>query len=186
MGTLGTSPLLAVLVVNVLRSTVVVVSVWLLLAGCASGPVDQDSGPTPRDVVRDGAAAGPVHWGGRIVRTENLSDRTRIEVVAFPLDASGRPQTDAAAGGRFVIEKRGFLEPQEYAANRLIEVDGQLRGFLDGKVGDAAYRYPLVAADRLVLWPGVPGYSAGERRPTVNFGIGAGSYGSGVGIGIGF
>ena len=53
----------------------------LMLAGCA-GIGERGSGdPTPRDVVSRGEASGDVHWGGQIVRTENLRDRTRIRAA---------------------------------------------------------------------------------------------------------
>jgi len=154
--------------------------------GCTGGGQRADSGPTPGQVVASGEARGVVHWGGQIVEVRNLRDRTLIEVLALPLEGNGRPQHDGKAAGRFIVERSGFLEPHEYAVNRLIEVRGQLNGFTSGLVGEAAYRYPVVIGEQLVLWPEDSATYSGSTTPRINFGLGVGSHGSGVGVGIGF
>ncbi|MCB1774771.1 MAG: Slp family lipoprotein [Gammaproteobacteria bacterium] len=158
----------------------------LLLGGCATTPAPEDTGLTPDDVVAGNLAAQDVHWGGRIVRVENLRDHTRVEVLSFPLSDTGEPLVNGRAQGRFIVEKPGFLEPREYAPERRIEVHGRVRSIEDGQVGDAAYRYPLVAGDRVKLWPDADAAGTAPRQPRVNFGFGFGTYGSGAGIGIGF
>jgi outer membrane lipoprotein len=160
----------------------------LLLGACASEPVTQSTGPTPIDVRERNLASGEVHWGGQIVKVENLSDRTLVEVLSLPLDGNGVPQTNAQPQGRFIVDKSGFLEPQEYAVGRLLEVRGRLNGFSDGKVGQADYRYPVVLSERVRL---VEDTAIGSGSPRVfpSIGIGVGSGGSswgGVGVGIGF
>jgi outer membrane lipoprotein len=159
----------------------------LLIAGCTAPTVREDRGPTPAEVVASGQDRLLVHWGGQIVKVKNLSDRTLIEVLALPLDNKGRPLTDKPAEGRFIVDKPGFLEPHDYAPNRLLEVRGHLNGFTPGKVGDVAYRYPVVIGATLALWPETrkpSGYRM--QRPRVNVGIGGGSGGGRVGVGIGF
>jgi len=164
---------------------VLLMGLLALAGGCTTGQQRVDTGPSPAQVIASGEARGAVHWGGQIVAVNNLRDRTLIEVLALPLDGSGRPLLDAQSQGRFVVDRRGFLEPHEYAPNRLLEVRGQLNGFTRGQVGEASYRYPVVSGDQLVLWP-EPSVGYGRGAPRINFGIGAGSHGSGVGIGIGF
>lgn len=169
-----------------MQSKFLLITVLASLGGaCTTAPQLADTGPSPAQVVASGESRGAVHWGGQIVAVNNLRDRTRLEVLALPLSNSGRPRLDAQSLGRFVVERSGFLEPHEYAPNRLVEVHGRLEGFTSGRVGEAPYRYPLVIADRLTLWPEpVWGYGAGA--PRINFGVGAGSHGGGVGVGIGF
>lgn len=157
-----------------------------VVGGCSTGAQRADSGPTPAQVVASGETDTAVHWGGQIVAVTNLRDRTQIEVLALPLDGSGRPQTDEPAEGRFVVERSGFLEPQEYAVNRLLEVRGQLNGFVRGKVGEAVYRYPVVLGDQLVLWPESSPPAAASGSPRINFGVGVSNHGGGVGLGVGF
>jgi outer membrane lipoprotein len=162
---------------------------WLL--GACAAP-QYLAGPTPNDVILGQTAVDRVRWGGRIVQVRNLRERTLIEVLGLPLDRDGRPQSGASPQGRFIVERAGFLEPHLYAENRLLEVEGRLDGFTDGRVGEAPYRYPVVVADRLRLWDGpAPGHAGGPSVvPRVGIGIGTGSSGTrvngGIGIGIGF
>ncbi len=144
-----------------------------LSTACTTGVKRADAGPMPSEVMAGGKTSGSVHWGGRIVRVENLRTRTRIELLSLPLDSKGRPQSDARPQGRFIVEHQGFLEPREYAPERLLEVYGRLDGFISGKVGDASYRYPLVRGEKLVLWERRPEYLA-PPSPRINFGIGVG------------
>ncbi len=167
-----------------MKIRMLIVPLALLLGACASSP-PADTGPTPNQVILSGEAHDVVHWGGRIVTVKNLRERTLIEILSFPLDGDGRPLADEVPQGRFIVEKAGFLEPHEYAAGRLLEIRGRLDGFTRGRVGEAAYRYPVVRGDQLVLWP------ADEPRrwsstPRINLGVGGGSRGTGVGVGIGF
>lgn len=161
-----------------------------LLQGCASDPPATASGPTPAEVRASGAAQGEVHWGGQIVKVKNLRDRTLVEVLALPLDGDGEPQIDERPQGRFIVDKKGFLEPHEYRAGRLVEARGQLNGFTDGKVGDAPYRYPVVVSERVKLWGKATtddAYSGPRITPSIGVGVGSGGRTSGgVGIGIGF
>lgn len=158
----------------------------LLLAACATDRPAADRGPTPAEIAAGGQVQGEVHWGGRIVAVTNQRDRTLVEVLALPLNAEGRPQTDARPEGRFIVERAGFLEPREYAADRLLEVRGALSGFIHGKVGEAPYRFPMVRGEQLVLWPDASAYYPQTGTPRINFGVGVGSGGGGVGVGIGF
>lgn len=169
-----------------LRITTVILAA--LLGGCMSNPQPVDTGPTPKDVVRGVSPADEIHWGGQIVRVDNLADRTLVEVLSLPLSGDGEPLVDQPAQGRFLVDKSGFLEPQEYAAGRLIEVRGRFKGFREGQVGEAPYRYPVVISERLKLWEAPAGERSGPRV-TPSIGVGVGSGGSswgGVGIGIGF
>ena len=171
-----------------MKNEIVLLMAGLALTGCAT-QIPPPSGPTPAEISTSGVASSEVHWGGQIVKVDNQSDRTLVEVLGLPLDGDGEPQTDQRPQGRFIVDKSGFLEPNEYAPGRLIEVRGRLNGFADGKVGDSPYRYPVVVSERLKLW-GSP-HATGSSGPTFwpSIGIGAGSGGSswgGVGIGIGF
>lgn len=158
----------------------------LIAGGCASNTLSKDAGPTPAQVVASGEARSAVHWGGQIVMVKNLRDRTLVEVLAFPLDGNGRPRLDRPPEGRFIVERPGFLEPHDYASNRLLEVRGQLNGFTSGSVGEAPYRYPVVMGDQLILWPEPAMTSSRPATPRINFGFGVSNHGGGAGVGIGF
>lgn len=157
-----------------------------MIAACASTSEPPAGGPTPAQIVSSGEAHGDAHWGGQIVSLKNLRERTLVEVLALPLAGDGRPRVNGRPQGRFIVDHPGFLEPHEYVAGRLLEVHGQLHGFSEGTVGDAPYRYPVVRAGQLTLWPDDGARYPGPSSPRINFGIGVSNQGSGVGVGIGF
>jgi outer membrane lipoprotein len=146
----------------------------LCLAACAGRPpldmAGVDESLTIQGTLGDveGARNRRVFWGGVIVNTANLKDATQIEVLAYPLDRGGRPQDSARPYGRFLAVRDGYLETGVYAQGRLLTVVGPVTGTRKGKVGEAPYTYPLVAAEQLHLWPKEPDYS----EPRFHIGIG--------------
>jgi outer membrane lipoprotein len=149
----------------------------LILGGCASGPAFDttrvDKSITPRSAVAELAAntGKTVLWGGVILSTANLENTTRIEVLAYPLDSSQMPLRDRDPLGRFMLERRGFLEPASYTEGRMVTVTGTLVRTQQGKVGGSDYTYPVVEADKLYLWSKDSEYN---NRSNVHFGIGVG------------
>jgi len=146
------------------------------LSGCAaSGPLKTEgvaTDLTPDDVASGaGAAIGrTVLWGGVIVAATNLEQRTRLEIVAYPLDPySQRPRAEQAPLHRFLAYQDGYLETAEYRPGRSVTVRGTVTGTEAGRVGDAAYTYPTVRVDALQLWPERRAESA---EPRFHFGIG--------------
>lgn len=148
-----------------------------LLAGCAPSPIFQTTTPlngaTPAQVAQtpERFASSEVIWGGRIVQVENFADRSEIEVLAYPLDRSQRPKANDAGNGRFIAVISGYVEPLDYPAGRLMTVQGNLNGSRAGKVGDAAYVFPLVKVLRTHVWTPAELESG---RSNVHFGLGLG------------
>jgi outer membrane lipoprotein len=163
----------------------------LLLSACATGPAFNTGGVDrsliPRDVAsRPQPATGKsVLWGGVILNTSNLKDSTQIEMLAYPLDASERPQTDATPLGRFILEQRGYLEPASYAEGRQLTVVGTVSGSRAGQVGESDYNYPVISARQLHLWPAVSARDGVGVGGFIGIGTGGGSsWGSGISIGF--
>jgi len=149
----------------------------VILSACASSP-RFDTKPvdltiTPRRAVTELPAIGgrSVLWGGVILGTHNLETHTQIEVLAYPLNSNQIPQRDRDPLGRFILERRGFLEPASYAEGRLITVLGKLMRNESSKVGDSNYFYPVIEASDLHLWSRDSEYN---NRSNVRFGIGIG------------
>ncbi|MDZ7747465.1 MAG: Slp family lipoprotein [Halofilum sp. (in: g-proteobacteria)] len=147
-----------------------------VLGGCASGPL-RDEGVatelTPQGVADDPvpATGRTVLWGGVIVAARNLAERTRIEIVAYPLDPrSQRPLLQEAPVGRFLAYEEGYLETAEYRQGRRITVRGTVSGTEPGRVGEADYTYPTVTVEALELWPEQDARPRSE--PRFHFGIG--------------
>lgn len=162
-----------------------------LLSACASSPTF-DAGGADRTLTPIGVATRPqlatgkiVHWGGTILNITNLKDRTQIEVLAYPLDASGRPQNNSNPLGRFILKQVGYLEPATYIEGRQITVVGTVTGTQAGQVDESDYNYPLIAARQLYLWPTGQGGDSVNVGGYIGFGVGSGGdWGSGIGIGF--
>lgn len=144
-----------------LRSSIAV-ALMLCVAGCAtSSPFNSafraqvDPGLTPERVVSDypKTRGQRVLWGGRILESRNLADRTEMTVLAFPIDASGVPQTDEEVViGRFIAVQPGYLETLLYAPGREITVYGHVRETRDASLGETRYQIPVVQVMQVHLW----------------------------------
>lgn len=159
----------------------------LLLAGCASTDCERPTGNpavTPAEVAATGGHTGElVRWGGTIAAASNLKDQTEIEVVGYPLDRCGRPESGAEPVGRFVVIHSGYLETADYRPGSQVSVAGLVTGTREGSVGGASYVFPLVQSRDIRLLDDTDSAS-GNRRPWVTIGIGGGSGGVGGGIGV--
>lgn len=147
------------------------------LTGCASGPrfdtKEYDRRLTPQQAVQQAEAAQGkrVLWGGMIISTHNLDKGSEVEVLAYPLASSQRPDTRRAPLGRFIVKTEEYLESVDYGQGRLLTIAGPLTGTREGLVGEARYVYPVVESEagRIYLWP------AGSGRGTEpQFSIGVG------------
>jgi len=146
------------------------------LTGCQrTDPVrttEADVTIQPRQAAAGGHAGRAVVWGGTLVAVQNLKDRTRLEVLAFPLDSDGYPEADDPSTGRFMADHFGFLDPADYAPGRRVTVRGNIRGVETGSVGDAPYRYPAVEVVDVRLWRAdAPGDSFWSPRFHIGIGV---------------
>lgn len=151
--------------------------VLLLLSACASGPGFDtkrvDLAVTPRSAITELPATRDrtVMWGGVILDTRNLESQTRLEVLAYPLNRRQMPLRDRDPLGRFILEHQGFLEPASYSEGRMVTVVGTVIRSENGKVGGSDYKYPVIKASKLYLWPRNSEYN---NPSNVHFGIGVG------------
>lgn len=152
-------------------------SLSVILGGCASTPPLNMEGVDPT-LTPGQVAANPeamlgrrVAWGGTIVATHNLKDTSEVEVLGYPLQASGRPDTGADAQHRFLVVRSGYLESADYRAGRLISAVGVVAGTRNGRIGEAPYKYPVLQAAQLYLWPKE---EPGRSGSNVHFGVGIG------------
>jgi outer membrane lipoprotein len=149
---------------------------FVSLLGCASTPEfdtsQVDASLTPQSVIAEPEVSRGkvVLWGGTILDTRNLKDKTRIEVLAYPLDGSNQPRLESKPLGRFIIEHAGFLEPTTYAQGRQLTVLGRISGTQSGQVGESSYNYPVISSQQLHLWA----QSGSSKSSNVHFGIGIG------------
>jgi outer membrane lipoprotein len=128
-----------------------------LLVACASQPkpLQGEFAPvTPRQASETESTGSIVRWGGRIVRTEPLENRTCFEMISTKLDVYGRPWwASDDVGGRFIACRTGFYDPAVFEVNREVTFTGRIEGYDQRKIGEYDYRFPRVAADVVYLWP---------------------------------
>lgn len=147
----------------------------VLLGGCASAPLaveGVDGGVTPSAVKDDpeATAGSTVLWGGVIAQARNLPERTRLEIVAYPLSPrTQQPDTDAGSTGRFRVYIEGYLETAVYGPGRRFSVRGRVAGTETGRIDEAEYVFPLLEAEAFELWPE---QTRRQRGSGVNFGFG--------------
>ena len=104
----------------------------------------------PRDIGRD------VRWGGVILATRPDANRTCFEVLSRSLDRSMRPRNEDLTQGRFIGCTTGFHDPEVFKKNREISMTGRVEAIETGKVGEFEYRFPVLAADFVTMWPERP------------------------------
>jgi outer membrane lipoprotein len=151
-----------------------IAGMMMLLSACAVTPPFSDDllhsvnrSMQPEQAVKDKAQDVQVMWGGVIIKATNTADHTDFAVLFYPLDSSQRPDREQPAKSRFIVRYRGYLETMVYAPGREITVLGKLQGVEEGKIGDAPYRFPVLQAERIHLWP-----MGDDSR--VRFGVGLG------------
>jgi outer membrane lipoprotein len=132
----------------------------LIAAGCAgvipAGLRDSvDKGVTFADLSANPEAYNGrrVAFGGEILKTSPLGQVSEMEVLQYPLRYDDAPDLSAPAGGRFLVRHAGFLDPAVYPAGRRITVVGTVQGSVERPVGEVAYRYPVIEAVFVHLWP---------------------------------
>lgn len=142
---------------RLLKGSAAGIATVLLLAGCATQPKPLQGAfqaLTPHDAVAGDHAGAMVRWGGRIIRTEPLPDRTCFEVISTRLNANGRPYwANDDTSGRFIACRTGFYDPALFQPNREVTFTGRIEGYEERKVEAYAYKFPRVAADVVYLWP---------------------------------
>lgn len=121
-----------------------------------------------------------VRWGGQIIGSEDVDDLTRLTVIAYPLNAQGRPDRNANndfAAGRFIVETKNFDAGKE---SRFLTVYGQITGegvLTNGKLEKVI---PVVTAIESKQW------NSTERRYIARTGRHLPYNGLGYGVSFGF
>ncbi|MCW4345986.1 MAG: Slp family lipoprotein [Candidatus Thiodiazotropha endolucinida] len=158
-----------------------------ILHACSSKQVipaaDRSITPLKAASSQPSDSSNLLQWGGVIIETRNLRETTEIQILAYPLDEDGHPDTDANTIGRFIAQQPGYLETVEYAVGRLVTATGKLSEVRQGQVADSPYPFPILDCDEITLWP----ERKSRPKPRIRFGFGASSGGGGFGsIGISF
>ncbi len=127
----------------------------LLLGGCATvpAPLDGNFAELSPDQATQNDQGTRVRWGGEIIRTLPATDQTCIEILARDLDSTLRPIPGDQQRGRFMACVDGFEDPVIFAAGREVTAVGPFERFRDASIGEFVYRYPVMMAESVHLWP---------------------------------
>ena len=135
-------------------------AVMVLATGCASAFPDEMLQTVNRQLTLvelreapDQHVGARVILGGEILVTTPQSGQTTIEVLGRRLRRAQVPEWSDRSDGRFLVRSTRFLDPAVYAPGRQITVLGTVTGSEERPLGEIPYRYPILAAERLVLWP---------------------------------
>ena len=107
--------------------------------------------------------------GGVIAQITTKPEQTELEIVQKNLDSSGEPETTDTSYGRFLVIADRFLDPLIYKKDRRITVAGEVTGSEVRKLDTLEYRYPVLKALELKLWP-----PPGSRTTPFFLGLGMG------------
>jgi len=133
-----------------------IIALTCLLSACVTDPKPlrgDFSALSPSQASRDNTVNAKVRWGGRIVAVNNKADRTCFEIVGLNLNGAARPEKLDKSQGRFIACRNGFYDPDVFKPGREITITGAIDKFENGKIGDYDYRYPILSADVVYLWP---------------------------------
>jgi outer membrane lipoprotein len=140
----------------IMKTAAILMLSTILLSACVSGPKPlrgEFSNITPTQAAKDNTVNAKVRWGGRIVAVNNQAQRSCFEIVGLDLYSSARPQAQDRSIGRFIACRSGFYDPDVFKAGREVTITGAIDAFESRKIGEYDYRYPMVSADVIYLWP---------------------------------
>ncbi len=126
----------------------------LALASCTTVP-EQLQGEFPQlapSQVDPGAFGTRVRWGGVILATRLEENRTCLEILSRELDKYLRPEREDYTDGRYIACKDGFQDPAVFTRGREVTTIGPIRNLRVQEIEGFAYRFPVIDAERLVLW----------------------------------
>ncbi|HRN63038.1 MAG TPA: Slp family lipoprotein [Luteimonas sp.] len=135
---------------------IAVVALPLLLAACASQPVNLQGSNinklNPHSALKADFTGAPVQWGGRIVQVEARADAVCVEMESNRLTTVGRPATDMGYG-RFMACSAGFEDPALLAADREATFTGHIEGYEQRVLDGRAYTFATIAVETTQVWP---------------------------------
>jgi outer membrane lipoprotein len=142
------------------RAFLLAVFLLLFCAGCA---------PVISRQLRDEAATSPsfqdlvahpeeyqgqvVILGGYILELQNEPAGSVVTLLQAPLDFENKPKSPDLSEGRLVVTTDRFLDPEVYAKDRQLTVGGRISGVREETVGGMTYRYLVIEAQEIHLWP---------------------------------
>lgn len=140
------------------KITLFLTALSFLLTGCITSPQGLEKNRFSITDYRDissqdlNCRCKTVRLGGKIIRSEILPNKTKIEVLSLPIsNYSAKPIVESESQGRFIAYFNGFIDP-ENLKDRYITLGGTLSGKEEGKIEQANYSYPVIQVENYRLW----------------------------------
>jgi len=95
----------------------------------------------------------PIRWGGTVIEIENETDSSLMQVLFYPLNRHGYPQTNQPGEGRFAVRTSEFLDPAIFIKGTEVTVTGSVKENIERTVGNKTIQIPLITAQAIHLWP---------------------------------
>lgn len=134
-----------------MRYLILVFILTLSVFGCGSVISENIKKDADRTIKLPMVQANPdvftnkkVIWGGMIISSKNLKDKTVIEVLETPLDERDRVLDREMSLGRFIIEAKIFLDTFIYRPGKEITAAGIIKEVRVQKIDETEYRYPVI------------------------------------------
>lgn len=91
--------------------------------------------------------------GGYILEMQKEPGGRVLTIIQAPLDWRERPKSRDLSQGRFFVTTSKFLDPEIYVKGLRLTVGGRVSGVGEQSVGGVTYRFPVIEAQELYLWP---------------------------------
>jgi outer membrane lipoprotein len=134
--------------------------VALLMTGCVSYPkvvaVPEGTELVKFETVNQvevNKVGEVARWSGIIAGVNNKKRMTSLDVLYYPAQAGGRPNTSNEPIGRFRVNVDKFLDPAVYKKGKQITALGKLKSKETAKIGEYEYEYPTITDAKVFLWP---------------------------------
>ena len=137
----------------------------------AKSLVDYDGSALEVQQAPDQVMGRVVLWGGRIIETRVLEDRTDVIVLQQPLEFDDSPRPSDEYYGRFIIRSPRLLDPAVFKQDLLVSVVGTLKNVEVSSVGEREYIYPVIEPEEVKVWK-----PKQETMPMFHFGFGFGTH----------
>lgn len=132
----------------------------VILGGCAhvmseAGLAGVDSSITYADIKKnpDSLTGKVVIVGGVIAETRSSGDVMQMEIAQLELLENGVPYDGSPSQGRFLVVSGELLDPLFYRPGSLVTVIGEIKGQRTQKLESTDYRYPVISAREIRLFP---------------------------------
>ena len=131
-----------------------------VLGGCAhvmsdAGLARADKSIVYSDIKKnpDALAGKMVLVGGVIAQTRSSGDVMQLEIAQLELLENGVPDELSPSEGRFLVVSGELLDPLFYRPGSLVTIIGEIKGQRIQKLDSADYRYPVISAREIRLFP---------------------------------